>query len=583
MPDIPEEIYRAMLPFLKSAGIDLGIAPEGTDLPDEPPVIPAVNLNRAVSEIAHETGMNLKTSGLYLYGNRLVTITEEGKDEEMDVDTFRTWIDQFQLNYSKHKMVASEDGGQKKGPPIKTTMKRDVASVLLKSGEFRGHLPEIKRILPMRLPVFCTKEDGMTGVRLLDEGYDFESKVYTHSAGVVAELDWTVERAKKYLEDLLKDFPFADVGRSLSVQISGMMTIYCQLLFPELDRWPMIYFNANNPGSGKSRLAEIMIYPVYGEVDMIAFAENDEFVKRLDSWAQKGIAYCFIDDVSGLVKSNELNRWLTSPRWSGRLMHSQKMFSVINQLLTLLTGNQATLSDDLGRRSLMIDLWSGLLAADRQSDLSKVIDQQWLVEPRNRIDILSAMHALLRNWVDEGAAPHKKLIPSFEGWSRMIPAMVTLAGFECPLQPAKVNDAGQKQEVEFKRLIEAAVAEYQPEIGKPVDIRLPEWCRMARSKGLFHTVIADVETAREMLDTKPSLYKLVKVGEHELMPNTEEQKHEQACRFMDKSMSTKFGGQLHKFYRGRICKIDDRFYRFADRESKHSTYVLEQMRPEDVR
>lgn len=572
-----DEILAKLVGIAKANGIDLGVAAEGTDIGDLKPVIPAVNLNRATSEIAHETAMNLKSSGLYVYAGRLITVAEDGKEEDMDEARFRTWIDQFQLNFYKRRKKSDDD--ESPGVPIKATLKADVAKVMLRDDNFVRHMPVIKRILPVRLPVWDKDEDGTLKVRLLPYGYDAETQIYTQNTGVEYLEMWTLEKAVNYIRDLLKDFPYGDEGRSLSVQIAAMLTMYCHLLLGERDRSPMIYFNANQPGSGKSRLAEMCIYPIYGTADPLTYADNDEFTKKLDTWAQANELYAFLDDVGGLVKNNDLNRWITSPTWSGRVMHSQKTFSVYNQKLTLLTGNQATLSEDLTRRSLMVDLWSSELATDRQNRLEKIIDAEWLSKPTNRGDILSALFAMVRYWVTEGKAEHYKTsLPSFEGWARVIPAIVVKAGFACPLEKPTVQDAGGKQQVEFLRLLEAAVADYTPEcgmeIGKPVDILLTDWCRLARKVGVFHSVISDTVTMREEMDKNPKLYKPVKDENGVPRELSEEDKNYQASRFMDKGQSTKFGGLLNKFYRGQIRTINGRRYQFADREAKYSTFAI---------
>jgi hypothetical protein len=338
----------------------------------------------------------------------------------------------------------------------------------------------------------------------------------------------------------------------------------------------MIFFNANTPGSGKSRLAELSIYPIYGTADPLSYTEGDEFEKKLDTQALTLLSYTFLDDVSGLVKSNALNRWLTSPTWAGRIMHSQRKFTILNQTLTLLSANQATLSPDLARRSLMVDLWSAELPEARSAKISRTLDQEWLAAPQNRADILSALHSLLLHWLIEGKAEHySKVIPSFENWSRIIPAIVTQSGFECPLQNPDVTDAGGKQEVEFQRLIEQAVKEHNPQEGRPVPLLLPQWCQMARVCGLFHTAIGDASAARALLDAKPMLYKPVFDTDGDERQITKQDKEEQALQYMDRSEATKFGNILHKYYRGQIRTVNGRRYKFADREARHSTFTLE--------
>lgn len=578
---ISAKILRQLGPIARAQGIDLGLAPQGSDLPDDAPTFPAVNLQRSTSEIAHETGLNLKTSGLYLLSDTLITVEPDGSPAPMDVDRFRTWIDGYQVNYYKRRKSENEEG---LGAPIKATLKKDVANVLLRSDEFLKQIPVIRRIFQIPLPVWDKTPEGKTTTRILPYGYDAPSQIYTVNTGIHYPTDQPLAESNQFLQDLLGEFPYGDDGRSLAVQISAMLTLYCQLLFAERDRFPMIYYNANQPGSGKSLLAQIVIYAIYGTAEPLTYGDNDEFTKKLDTWAQHHHAYAFLDDVSGLVKNNDLNRWLTSAVWTFRHMHTQRSGSVINQKLTLLTGNQATLSEDLTRRSLMVDLWSSELAQDRQKNIKSVIDAEWLAVPAHRSKILAALHSLLRHWIQSTQAkPYTTLIPSFEGWSRIIPAIVTAAGHHCPLEKPNVQDAGGKQEVEFLRLIEAAVRDYEPPEGWPVkksqDILLTDWCRLARSIGVFHSIIADGPTMREVLDSKPSLYKKVYYKDGSERPREETDCDQQALSYMDKSQQTKFGSMLNKYYRGQIREIKGHKYQFASREARHSTFTLAYLGP----
>lgn len=567
MAEVPDEILAKIRGFAKAQGVDIGLAPEGSDAEDLPEVVPAVSLNRSTSEIAHETGMNLRDSGLYRYGHRLVTVSEEGEIEDMDVDLFRSWIDRFQLNYYKRAKGEVDDGP---GAPIRATLKKDVAAVLLRSREFTEHLPELEAVLPVALPAW----DNEGNFSRLQAGYDPHSRTFT-ARTVDYETDWTRRKAVTYLRDLLGEFPFGDEGRSMSVQVSAMLTVFCQLLLPVRGRWPMIYYNANMEGSGKSRLAEIVIYPVYGDADTVTYAESEEFRKELDTWALQRRAYTFIDDVSGLVRSNILNKWLTMPNWSGRIMHSQRQFSVLQRSVTLLTGNQAILSGDLGRRSLVVDLWAAEIAADRQGGLSRVIDQEWLADAENRADMLAALYALVRDWAHEnGGQEHDKAIPSFEAWSRLVPAIVAAAGFECPLQPADLTDAGAKQSVEFARLIQFAVKKMSKHHEKAFALRLTEWCAFAREAGLFYSIVGDYEGSRDAMDSNERLYRQPKDDLGVAMGLAEDDRVHQAYRFMDRATSTKFANMLHKHYRGRVVQVDGVRWQFADREARHSTFAL---------
>jgi hypothetical protein len=571
-----DEIVVALEGVSNQVGVDMGVAPEGSEAVDLRPTFPAVSFARPVSVAAHETGMNLRNSGLFRFGRRVGTVADDGNFEDMEVDRFRTWIDRHQICYVK-KAKRSEDD-DKPARPVQVTLKADVAKVLLASEELLGVLPKLRKIVPVRLPVFDRKDDRR-GVRLLPYGYDHETGVYCVDTGIEIAEDWTLEQAVEYLRGLLKDFPFGDPERSISVQLCAMMTCFCQLLFDPMDQFPLIFFNANIPGSGKSRLAELCCYPVYGDADDVTYSESEDFTKALNAWSENSKAYTFIDNLTGFVKNNKLDKWVTLPTWTHRIMHTSKMATSPNQTLTLITGNQATLSDDLGQRSLVVDLWSSEPAADRARRIKDTLDHKWLASGVNRSRMLSAYWALLRHWNMEEEPAFPKVFPRFEAWSRTVPGIVTLAGFADPLAPANLNDAGQKTEVEFVRLLEAAIREWEPAEGKPAVLALPEWCAMARGAGLFHSILGDIPTMRSEMDRKPSLY--VQPTDANGMPCELREPHKdaQAAKFMDRGQATKFGNLLHKTFRGQIRTVNGRRYKFADRQARHSTFALELIGP----
>jgi len=76
----------------------------------------------------------------------------------------------------------------------------------------------------------------------------------------------------------------------------------------------MFLFNANEPGSGKTLLAQACLYPVHGFIGFVRWRENEEeLIKTLDANARWMRPALFLDDVSGHIKSELLNQWLTDP------------------------------------------------------------------------------------------------------------------------------------------------------------------------------------------------------------------------------------------------------------------------------
>lgn len=528
-------------------GIDLGLQGETI----EPPSIPPININQPIRKFAGQIGQQVADCGIYLHHDRVVTVADDGTCQPMDPDDFRSWVEAHVVLF-KGKVEEAYDH------PV--SMNRATAEGVLKARVFKGQLPIIHAVHRRRLPVLEGDQ-----VRRLEPGYDPKAHVFTMSGAPDYPLDMDIDDAVGTLRDFYREFRFADEGRSLAVQIAAMVGLYVRAFFPEELTAPMIFYNANLPGSGKSLLAKVAISVCVEPFDPMDFSKSEEFKKELDSHALEGASYVFLDDVGGFVDSKILNRWLTTPRWSTRLFRKQETATVPKKCLTLFTGNGARLSHDLARRSLIVDLWTAELADERP--IEDPITEAWLEDADRHKDLMAALWALVRFW-NENDRPSGRSMPSFERWSRTVAGIVTCAGFANPIERAQLTDAGDTREAEFRILIEAAVEAWN--VGtEPVEKRLGEWAAIAREKGIFFEVIGDTDTMRQYLDENPGN----RYRETEESPSrydlADYEKDRQAACYLDRSAATKWGLILHKF-RGRHLQVNGAMYRFGTRRSNHS-------------
>lgn len=527
-------------------GIDLGVQGEVI----EPPSIPPISIGQNLRKLAGQIGEQVADRGIYLHNDRVVTVGPHGECQPMDPDDFRSWVEEHVVLYK---------GSLK--DLRRVTMNRATAEGVLKARIFKAQLPVIHAVHRRRLPVL----DGEK-VRRLEPGYDREAKVYTMSGAPDYPLNMDIDDAVGTLRDFYREFRFADEGRSLAVQVAAMVGLYVRAFFPEELTAPMIFYNANLPGSGKSLLAMVAISVCEGPFQAMDFSKSEEFKKELDSRAALGVPYIFLDDVGGFVDSKILNRWLTQPRWSFRpFRKNDTVTTVPKKCLSLFTGNQARLSHDLARRSLTVDLWTAELADERA--IENPITEAWLEDPSRHSELMAALWALVRYWNENGRLQGRSM-PSFERWSRTVAGIVTCAGFANPIERAQLTDAGDTREAEFRILIEAAVEEWN--VGtEPVEKRLGEWAAIARRRGIFFEVISDVDNVRQYLDENPgSRYR-----ETEDSPSrydlADYEKDRQAACYLDRGMATKWGMILHKF-RGRHLVVRGATYRFGTRKSNYS-------------
>ena len=377
---------------------------------------------------ASEVSRILGANGMYRRGAIPVTIDPEtGAIEDMDAQRFRTYAERELVAY----VTRNTAHGTLRQP---ATMTVDEARGCMNSDAFRYPLRKLHRVNSVRLPVM--RADGR--IELLPRGYDRASQIFTMKDGLEYDLTWDMERARRFLDDLLGEFPFSD-ERSRAAHITAMVAMFGASLQPiEAKRLNFVY-RANQPRAGKGLLAATAIVGPCGPLCIQAIPDSrEEFKKILDTEALNGSPYIFFDKVAKRLDNRTLNAFLTASVWTGRLFNSQKKFQVAQTSTVFLTGNNIELSLDLAGRCLLIDLWAG--EADMQSrQIKHVIDEGYLARPAVRADILSALWALVRGWNEArplSRPPASDVFRGFESFSNIFGGIVEHAGYGHPLQSA---------------------------------------------------------------------------------------------------------------------------------------------------
>ena len=548
-----QQAMDAMGPVAAGLGVDIAVQ-TGTA---GRPTATVLNVLRPILEVCNEVGQLVRNEGLYLRGERVVTIEADGAEKEMDEKRFISFLPRFCV-VSRGK---DEDGAPKR---IDLSSKR--AGEILASDAFRALLPRVTRILPARLPVYTA--DGK-GVRLLARGYDSEHHVFVTSDAPEVE-EMCVDDAIAYWRGLYRGFPWGDSGRSLAAQISAQVGMFVQMFFPDAMSVPLFFWNANLEGSGKSILAEMALAPIYGTPITTDFGQGEEFVKELAAKAFGFSSYLFLDDLDGFIKSQTLNRWVVQAKWGARRMHSHDTRDVDKKCMTLITGNRATLSDDLVRRMVLVDLFSEKTAADRlaERDSDKEITSPWLAKRKTRTKMLSALWAMVRYWAEEGMPDAPRRMASFVDWTNVVGGIVHQCGFGDPFAPAQLADAGDKWQTEWMALFSAVVRKFQP-TKDGVSIPLPEWCAVAREAGLYVEKLGELELTVMHMDDNPRLWKIAPEG-----PFGDKEKRDQAMRYMHPQKQASPFAKILRKRGGQVFEVDGKRYRFADRNTNTSTFVV---------
>lgn len=392
--------------------------------------IPTVRVDQPVSHAAREMGMILASAPLFRFGESFVTVSHErGELEPMTADRFRSWVESY--------LFTVKPRGESH---VAATMSKDFAAMILASDRFREQVREIRGINKVRLPAwrgetemkisgdgpFWLQKGSDLHVELLPPGYDERTKIFTLEL-VKYRHDLSIQKADEILREKLADFPWAEEEgkgycRSLGVHYAAMIGGFCSSMFQEGTVKPMIVYNANQSGSGKSLLMRMALIPVHGQPATTGKPENAELRKVLDIAAINQKPYLAIDDVVSL-QSNDLNRFTNSPVHEPRILGQSRTETRENVTQVFTSGNNLTLTEDLVRRSLVVDLFVPDKATERTFE--KEITPEMLCHPDERAKMLAALWAIVRDWNEAGRPACKEARHnSASQWASVVGAIV---------------------------------------------------------------------------------------------------------------------------------------------------------------
>ena len=315
-------------------------------------------------------------------------------------------------------------------------------------------------------------------VELLRAGYDFDSLTLTIPQCEYDE-NLPLADARKRIDDLFSEFCFADKGRSKAVAVAAMLTLYGIGLLPREALRPVFIYLANAEGAGKTMLAKCAVSPVYGLVDTEgAPKDKTEIAKELLTAVIEARSYSLLDNCKGHLDSAQLEAFVTSVRWKGRILGVSKSFCGQNNVTVMITGNGCTVSPDIRRRSLFVELF---MEQERAEDrkFQRILDDAALLAMRS--DILAALWAFVREWDLAGRPAPSRAHSSFPRWAEIIGGIVEFAGFGCPLETAEIQSVSDVDGSDMCELVAALGSEPK---------QFDELVSVARELGLFERLLA---------------------------------------------------------------------------------------------
>ncbi|MBQ4594776.1 MAG: hypothetical protein IJA81_09095 [Akkermansia sp.] len=433
----------------------LGEAPLATEgLPCVATSLPIAALTRAIMRNIPPHKLFLSNGGLFTVEIEEVltadgVLTRRPKLYEMTPRRFTTWVEQF--------MCFAKFGA---GDTLESLSVQHADKVLA-SDICREYAHRLRGVVPVRLPVWSTDPaSGKRTIRLAPEGYDPENQIFTCN---LLPYDESFTPAKDAcigaMARLLGDFPWADItdgsrtfaaSREVCCFITYMVGQYCRLL---MGRQPIVIFNANQPGSGKTLLAAMGLAPMHGAPTIIsAPKEENEINKTLFSALAGGANYALLDDIPNLT-SNYINQYGTAPSITGRLLGSNNMLQVENTMQLIATGNGLLTTPDVERRTIMIDLFSPWEATEKRH--TQTLTMASINRPRWRGEMLALLWHWVRSWVEAGMPAYYKgeQKASFEDYVRIAGNIAAHAGFLHAWDKRSTTGAGGDTGTAYVQLI----------------------------------------------------------------------------------------------------------------------------------
>ncbi len=242
-------------------------------------------------------------------------------------------------------------------------------------------------------------------------------------------------RAAEAILDLVAEFPFVRIrDEDTDEDDEGMAhrAAWLAACLTPLARFavrgpcPLFLFDANCPGTGKSKLADVIALIATGrDMSRTSLPDNDEEMrKRVTSIALAGDLLMLVDNIDRPLGGASLDAILTATTWRDRILGKSEMTAELPlHTVWFGTGNNVSLKGDSGRRILPSRLDSSEEHPEERSGfkyprLLEHIDSE-------RPSLVCAGLTILRAYFAAGC-PTQDLAPfgSYESWSDVVRAPV---------------------------------------------------------------------------------------------------------------------------------------------------------------
>lgn len=236
--------------------------------------------------------------------------------------------------------------------------------------------------------------------------------------------------ASRALLDVVVDFPFKSEAHragwlALVLSLAGRQAIAGSV--------PLFVIDANSAGAGKTLLAHIAGWIALGyEVPVSTFTtDNAEMRKMITSVLCAGDRMVLLDNLSGTVGNDALNRALTGGLWRDRALGSNDLVEAAVAAVVVATGNNVSVHRESSRRIIHIRLNSPLERPQDRADF-KVQNLRAHVAAHHPILHTAALTTLAAFFAAGCPKTRDSRSGSFEHWADIIPQVLMWVGLPDP-------------------------------------------------------------------------------------------------------------------------------------------------------
>ena len=180
------------------------------------------------------------------------------------------------------------------------------------------------------------------------------------------------------------------------------------------------------------------------------------------------------------ISSGALESLLTAHHITGRVLGRSENVSLENMMTVFITGNGASISPDLRRRVLQIEL--RLLEARAEDRIIKnPLNDATIIGYRSAI--LSALWSITLDWERASQPLSTTRLNSYESWSEVIGGILEHAGFVSPCLRNPAASSGDRDTIEMIKLVDVMTPKRE--------YKFTDIVELAQTLELFERVVGD--------------------------------------------------------------------------------------------